>query len=159
MGYMGFGMNKKVYTRKPKQAFSKLKSIYGQELRIRTISTSKTTQKLSEREKNKIRIDVKRKYLALQLKPLIITTAILAILITIVVKIILPFLFTYKIPEFPNGQVKQEVILNSGTYSRIVINYYENGIMRLSTFYSLDHKLCKQITRDSLNNVLTIQEW
>ena len=156
---MGFGMNKNVYTRKPKKAFSKLKSIYGGELKNRTSSTTQNSHRLSESEKQRIRKQVKRKYQVLQLKPLIITTAILAILITVVVKTILPFLFTYKIPEFPNGQIKQEVILDSGTYSKIIINYDENVVMRLSTFYSLDHKLCKQITRDSLNNVLTIQEW
>ena len=29
MGYMGFGMRKEVYTRKPKTSFSKMKKIYG----------------------------------------------------------------------------------------------------------------------------------
>lgn len=30
MGYMGFGMRKEVYTRKPKKVFEKLKEVYGQ---------------------------------------------------------------------------------------------------------------------------------
>jgi len=29
MGYMGFGMRKEVYARKPKTSFSKMKKIYG----------------------------------------------------------------------------------------------------------------------------------
>ena len=29
MGYMGFGMRKEVYTRKPKTSFSRMKKIYG----------------------------------------------------------------------------------------------------------------------------------
>lgn len=29
MGYMGFGMRKEVYTRKPKEVFKRLKKIYG----------------------------------------------------------------------------------------------------------------------------------
>ena len=29
MGYMGFGMRKEVYTRRPKTSFSKMKKIYG----------------------------------------------------------------------------------------------------------------------------------
>jgi len=32
MGYMGFGMRKEVYKRKPKTSFSKMKSIYGDHL-------------------------------------------------------------------------------------------------------------------------------
>ncbi|MEO9852010.1 MAG: hypothetical protein ABJH72_14265 [Reichenbachiella sp.] len=32
MGYMGFGMRKEVYTRKPKKVFTKLKEMYGQKL-------------------------------------------------------------------------------------------------------------------------------
>ncbi len=32
MGYMGFGMRKEVYTRKPKSSFGKLKKIYGEHL-------------------------------------------------------------------------------------------------------------------------------
>ncbi len=34
MGYMGFGMKKEVYTRKPKKAFNKLKQVYGQSVAI-----------------------------------------------------------------------------------------------------------------------------
>jgi len=34
MGYMGFGMRKIDYTRKPKKAFKKVKHIYGKELKI-----------------------------------------------------------------------------------------------------------------------------
>lgn len=34
MGYMGFGMNKAVYTRKPKKAFSHLKNVYGEKLEM-----------------------------------------------------------------------------------------------------------------------------
>ena len=30
MGYMGFGMRKEVYTRKPKTAFKKVKKMYGE---------------------------------------------------------------------------------------------------------------------------------
>jgi hypothetical protein len=33
MGYMGFGMKKSVYTRKPRKAFKKLKKILGTKLR------------------------------------------------------------------------------------------------------------------------------
>lgn len=29
MGYMGFGMRKEVYTRKPKSSFSRIKKVYG----------------------------------------------------------------------------------------------------------------------------------
>ncbi len=32
MGYMGFGMRKEAYTRKPKTSFSKMKKIYGDHL-------------------------------------------------------------------------------------------------------------------------------
>ena len=32
MGYMGFGMRKEVYTRKPKTSLSKMKKIYGDHL-------------------------------------------------------------------------------------------------------------------------------
>ena len=32
MGYMGFGMRKEVYTRRPKTSFSKMKKIYGDHL-------------------------------------------------------------------------------------------------------------------------------
>lgn len=34
MGYMGFGMNKAVYTRKPKKSFSHLKNVYGEKLEM-----------------------------------------------------------------------------------------------------------------------------
>jgi ribosomal protein S12 len=34
MGYMGFGMNKAVYTRKPKKPFSHLKKVYGEKLEM-----------------------------------------------------------------------------------------------------------------------------
>ena len=33
MGYMGFGMRKEVYTRKPKRAFEKIKKAYEQEIK------------------------------------------------------------------------------------------------------------------------------
>ncbi|UII23149.1 hypothetical protein [Fulvivirga ligni] len=32
MGYMGFGMRKEVYTRKPKRSFEKIKELYGNDI-------------------------------------------------------------------------------------------------------------------------------
>ena len=32
MGYMGFGMRKEVYTRKPKEAFKRIKKVYGEDV-------------------------------------------------------------------------------------------------------------------------------
>lgn len=58
MGYMGFGMRKEVYTRKPKRSFSRLKEIYGENLeRFKLISKNK--KKWSEKEKDDFRKYIK----------------------------------------------------------------------------------------------------
>ncbi|MDN5211306.1 hypothetical protein QQ020_04565 [Fulvivirgaceae bacterium BMA12] len=45
MGYMGFGMRKEVYTRKPKPAFKKIKKIYGKHLDLPKSSLQLTPAK------------------------------------------------------------------------------------------------------------------
>lgn len=50
MGYMGFGMRKEVFTRKPKTSFSKMKKIYGDHME--DFHKSKTPKKAwSEKDK------------------------------------------------------------------------------------------------------------
>lgn len=55
MGYMGFGMRKEVYTRKPKILFSRLKRIYGEHLedydRFKNRSTRWTEKERAEFKK------------------------------------------------------------------------------------------------------------
>ena len=48
MGYMGFGMRKEVYTRKPKKAFEKVKKVYGKELDFPASNKSKKRNKATE---------------------------------------------------------------------------------------------------------------
>lgn len=54
MGYMGFGMRKEVYTRRPKTSFSKMKKIYGDHME--DFHKSKTVKKeWSEEDKEEFR--------------------------------------------------------------------------------------------------------
>ena len=54
MGYMGFGMRKEVYTRKPKTSFSKMKKIYGDHME--DFHKSRSVQKeWSEKDKEEFR--------------------------------------------------------------------------------------------------------
>ncbi len=49
MGYMGFGMKKEVYTRKPKVAFEKIKRIYGNETKKSKSSLNNRSKKVKGR--------------------------------------------------------------------------------------------------------------
>ena len=64
MGYMGFGMKREVYTRKPKQPFKKLRKIYENELyskKYKSQGNGKSFSKAEvERIKSKIRKDFKK---------------------------------------------------------------------------------------------------
>lgn len=60
MGYMGFGMHKEVYTRKPNTSFSKMKKIYGDHME--DFHKSKAPKKeWSEKDKEEIKRIVKNK--------------------------------------------------------------------------------------------------
>lgn len=60
MGYMGFGMHKEVYTRKPNTLFSKMKKIYGDHME--DFHKSKAPKKeWSEKDKEEIKRIVKNK--------------------------------------------------------------------------------------------------
>lgn len=60
MGYMGFGMRKEVYTRKPKTSFSKMKKIYGDHLENFHKSKAVKNQ-WSEQEKEEFKAYVTKK--------------------------------------------------------------------------------------------------
>jgi hypothetical protein len=60
MGYMGFGMRKEVYTRKPKTSFSKMKRIYGDHLEDFHKSKSVKNQ-WSEKDKEEFKAFVAKK--------------------------------------------------------------------------------------------------
>lgn len=60
MGYMGFGMKKSVYQRKPKSSFSKMKNVYGDHLEDFQKS-SKGMQAMSEKEKEDFRLEFAKK--------------------------------------------------------------------------------------------------
>jgi hypothetical protein len=60
MGYMGFGMRKEVYTRKPKTSFSKVRKIYGDHLEDFQRS-KKGIQAKSEKEKEDFKSEFAKK--------------------------------------------------------------------------------------------------
>ena len=60
MGYMGFGMRKEVYTRKPKTSFGRMKKIYGDHME--DFHKSKATKKeWSEKDKEEFKRIVTQK--------------------------------------------------------------------------------------------------
>jgi hypothetical protein len=60
MGYMGFGMRKEVYQRKPKTSFSKMKRIYGDHLEDFHKSKAVRNQ-WSEKDKEEFKAYVSKK--------------------------------------------------------------------------------------------------
>lgn len=86
MGYMGFGMRKEVYTRKPKRAFDKIKEIYDKD----GAKTDHTTKKSIRRKikpalREKIRSEVKQQWV----RSLIIKISISAVLAIAVLALII----------------------------------------------------------------------
>ena len=47
MGYMGFGMRKENYSRKPKKAFEKIKQVYGENVCLPEVDVQAKTSKLA----------------------------------------------------------------------------------------------------------------
>ena len=54
MGYMGFGMRKEVYTRKPNTSFGKMKMIYGDHIE-NFHKSNKVKNKWSEKDKEEFK--------------------------------------------------------------------------------------------------------
>lgn len=59
MGFMGFGMRKENYKRKPKVAFKKLKSIYGDKLEDYYRLNKKTFDQLEDIDRSEIKRQVR----------------------------------------------------------------------------------------------------
>ena len=87
MGYMGFGMRKEVYTRKPKKAFEKIRKIYEQEAKKNLPKNLKLDDhRIDERTRNLIRrkiIKERRKELILSIS--FATVALIAIIILFII--------------------------------------------------------------------------
>ena len=88
MGYMGFGMRKEVYTRKPKRAFEKIKKAYEQEIKKSAskslvLKNDKIDEDLKQRIRKKIRRQERTRI------AIVITTTLI---ITIVAGILLHYL-------------------------------------------------------------------
>lgn len=84
MGYMGFGMRKEVYKRKPKVPFKKLKSIYGDKLEdYHRLNKSKDI-KFDEEARKKVRHKVKREIISEGLLNNLIFLIILVALVIII---------------------------------------------------------------------------
>lgn len=90
MGYMGFGMRKEVYTRKPKTAFKKLKAIYGDHLEDLKIKSKNQVSPLSEADKQYLKEKVKRELMEESVYNFLIFAGTLIICI-------LAFYFAFKI--------------------------------------------------------------
>jgi hypothetical protein len=82
MGYMGFGMRKEVYTRKPKTSFGKIKEIYGDHLE--RYSIKKGQGEWSEKDKEDFKAFVKKKIKSEQLQESTYNAIIFTIIIIIV---------------------------------------------------------------------------
>ena len=88
--YIGAGNKTSVFTSRPKSPFSKIKSIYGEELN--RLNLKKAKQKLSfkvltEKEKDEIRKRVKAELIADQKRQAIAGTILLLIVLTIFIVI------------------------------------------------------------------------
>lgn len=130
MGYMGFGMRKEVYTRKPKRAFEKIKKAYEAEINKIDHKTNPTKhKKIDENLRQKIRsqIELERKK---------------TITIRVVVSLMVILLFSYALyswntsfnkshkqgkPNYLKG-FKRVVITGSKNDSTVVDYYQSAGI-------------------------------
>ena len=83
MGYMGFGMKKEVYTRKPRKAFSRLKKVYKNELNNRggAKTLQGATPEFEEADRLVIRNRIRQHYRRRNIKAALITISIPVLLI------------------------------------------------------------------------------
>jgi hypothetical protein len=92
---MGFGMVRKVYMRKPRKAFAKLREVYGEEIKNYKIEVQqKEVRSLSPQEKLIIRnriADRKRKDTLREIKTWIISLAFLGLFAFVFVKLFIWF--------------------------------------------------------------------
>lgn len=87
MGYMGFGMRKEVYTRKPRQPFKKQRERFKKELGRWSIQSGQSKSSISKAEiekiKQKIRSDLREQVIKEWILSLIILGVTILILIYI----------------------------------------------------------------------------
>ena len=137
MGYMGFGMKKEVYARKPKTSFAKLKRVYGEELRKRTKSNSTfNNQKLSPLEKEKIKKRIKKEIRRKNLK------TVYVILVPILLMITVSIIFKYVFSEasgfmYFNGQLRTKTVVTKNG-NRIKYHFYQSGFVRREVILNID---------------------
>lgn len=61
MGYMGFGMRKEVYTRKPKQPFVKLRKLYEIELSHKKRGLKDNSKKFTRAQIEEVKSNIRKK--------------------------------------------------------------------------------------------------
>lgn len=61
MGYMGFGMRKEVYTRKPKQPFVKLRKLYEIELSHKKSGLKDNSKKFTRAQIEEVKSNIRKK--------------------------------------------------------------------------------------------------
>lgn len=129
MGYMGFGMRKEVYTRKPKRAFEKIKKLYEAEIhKLNYDSTPKKNEKISEGLKYRIKskiIQERRKTIALRVLATLIIMVIIGIAIYSGNQ---SFIETNKIRYAPNvAKIFNRIIIPKNNKEYTIVDYYRGG--------------------------------
>lgn len=132
MGYMGFGMKKSVYTRRPKKVFAKLKSVYGEELKKRANDSFSPSSALTLEEKEKIKLKITKDIRYGKQKTIKVILVSLVLLIT--VPIVITYLYTkYNQLYYSNWQRKMSLeTLKKG--STIEHHFNEDGSMKKDVY-------------------------
>lgn len=164
MGYMGFGMRKEVYTRKPKEAFKKLKGIYGE--KSRKISQD------ADPDFDAIKVAHKGRFRQFYETTLFKLIAILSS-IGLIVSIIWTFYFKQIYINYKQGIFEQSGIVEYYNTNKkdieLVKNFFQTRSNKIS---SLNHNflnsnqifitsryLDKNLTQDSLHYVSYSTDW
>jgi hypothetical protein len=84
MGYMGFGMRKEVYNRKPRKPFAKLKKLYDQELRKSGTIKNSENRRFSKTEIQEVKERIRRRIRKEKQKDVFLTILSFVILIVLV---------------------------------------------------------------------------
>lgn len=140
MGYMGFGMVKRVYQRRPKKVFGKIKSVYGKEYPKYCHKNNLTPETLSEEDKLRIKQLVKKNIIRINTKRTVISVFILAFCLAalyLVTNFFVQKIAQYKV-EYYDGKKTYDVIFNEGEYSKIERFYNQDGNLSKAKYYKND---------------------
>lgn len=140
MGYMGFGMFKDIYQRRPKKVFNRIRSVYEKEYPKYCHKHNLTSETLSLEDKQRIKQLVKKNIIRLNTKRTVISVFVLALCLAILY--LLSNFFVQKIApfkvEYHDGKKTYDVINNEGEYSKIERFYDQDGNLSKAKYYKND---------------------